>query len=561
MRNLIILLNILAAYLLHSQVALADPMSWQETSTDTNAPSARTEHTAVWTGTEMLIFGGVDSSGNLLGIGGRYNPETKKWSSMNSVNAPTPRRYHVAVWTGTEMIIWGGLDSNSPFGLTDGAAYNPASDSWRTITPSPCPATHNDSNGNDLCNRWYPISGWYAENEQMIIWGGQPVASGLPTWNGSIHTYSPSSDTWSSLGTANAPGGRMNAYGATTGSRLIFWGGTAGDDNPSNGYLYDFKAGNWSALSILNQPGRLTNASAVWNHQTTSLYIWSGSGSGEPTQTGYRYNTTPGNVGEWTEMGIAGTPPPASNNHTAVSSENSMITWGGKSGSLTALNTGGVYDYTSQTWRLTPTDNAPTARSGHTAIWTGKQMIIWGGTESTANHTGVVNTGAVLSNADNIPGAEKGFTGDYAINYWQLGENPPGHNLIDITQAPDNVTLKNFNPWRSSGSVMTYKATTSGTVSFSWKYVWGLGQFYDQCPPTFILARPNATEAQITNLFNNSGAPETTQTSTTYSGSFSQSVSKGDTFGFALNPCVNPSGYFVPVTLKISDFDFQNTQQ
>src|SRR5262249_42965090 len=74
--------------------------SWTPTST-TNAPSARTYHTAVWTGSEMTIWGGgVDT-------GGRYDPATGGWAAASTANAPSARTHHTAVWTGSEMIVWG----------------------------------------------------------------------------------------------------------------------------------------------------------------------------------------------------------------------------------------------------------------------------------------------------------------------------------------------------------------------------------------------------------------------------------------------------------------------
>src|SRR5436190_6672066 len=47
--------------------------TWTATSTGTNAPAARELHTAVWTGSEMIVWGGTDFSG-VLNNGGRYNP-------------------------------------------------------------------------------------------------------------------------------------------------------------------------------------------------------------------------------------------------------------------------------------------------------------------------------------------------------------------------------------------------------------------------------------------------------------------------------------------------------
>src|SRR4030095_16684820 len=45
--------------------------SWTATST-TNAPTARTGHTAVWTGSEMIVWGGNNDNFDYLKTGGRY---------------------------------------------------------------------------------------------------------------------------------------------------------------------------------------------------------------------------------------------------------------------------------------------------------------------------------------------------------------------------------------------------------------------------------------------------------------------------------------------------------
>src|SRR5439155_7845142 len=77
--------------------------TWTGAST-TNAPLARTGHTAVWTGSEMIVWGGEDSGLNPLNTGGRYNPGTNTWIATSTTNAPAARDYHTAVWTGSDMI-------------------------------------------------------------------------------------------------------------------------------------------------------------------------------------------------------------------------------------------------------------------------------------------------------------------------------------------------------------------------------------------------------------------------------------------------------------------------
>ena len=63
-------------------------------------------HTAVWTGSEMIVWGGVTPAQQPFERqdGARYDPATDTWSPLSLVNAPSPRYYHTAVWTGAEMI-------------------------------------------------------------------------------------------------------------------------------------------------------------------------------------------------------------------------------------------------------------------------------------------------------------------------------------------------------------------------------------------------------------------------------------------------------------------------
>ena len=57
----------------------------------------------------MIIWGGMtyDAVSN---TGGRYNPSTDTWIATSTTNAPAARSGHTAVWTGSEMIVWGGSD-------------------------------------------------------------------------------------------------------------------------------------------------------------------------------------------------------------------------------------------------------------------------------------------------------------------------------------------------------------------------------------------------------------------------------------------------------------------
>jgi N-acetylneuraminic acid mutarotase len=90
--------------------------SWTAVTT-TGAPAARDLHTAVWTGSEMIVWGGFGSG---LNDGGRYNPAGNSWTAVTTSGAPAARFYHTAVWTGSEMIVWGGSAFNDTWSYTPG---------------------------------------------------------------------------------------------------------------------------------------------------------------------------------------------------------------------------------------------------------------------------------------------------------------------------------------------------------------------------------------------------------------------------------------------------------
>src|SRR5437588_2966870 len=59
--------------------------TWTATST-TNAPAARGRHNTVWTGSEMIVWGGAGSGGGYLNSGARYDPSTDSWASTSTIH-------------------------------------------------------------------------------------------------------------------------------------------------------------------------------------------------------------------------------------------------------------------------------------------------------------------------------------------------------------------------------------------------------------------------------------------------------------------------------------------
>jgi hypothetical protein len=75
----------------------------------------------------MIVWGGYYSYNwdpYYLNSGGRYNPLTDSWTPIFLKDyVPSARHDHTAVWTGAEMIVWGGYNGHSC--LNSGGIYMP----------------------------------------------------------------------------------------------------------------------------------------------------------------------------------------------------------------------------------------------------------------------------------------------------------------------------------------------------------------------------------------------------------------------------------------------------
>lgn len=358
---------------------------WQPTDA-TNSARARSYHSSVWTGMEMIVWGGEHSV--FLNDGGRYRPATDSWSLTSTVNAPSPRAQHAAVWTGTDMIVWGGRFNAPPGGLTyyaDGARYRPLNDLWLPVSSAQAPTARFDH-------------GAVWTGELMLVWGGRG-----DLYENSGARYDPQTDAWSPISTASGLQGRSRPSAVWTGNDMIAWGGWSLDGSSTfynNGAKYDPSTNTWQGISSVGAPTARQNHSAVWTGQ--EMIIWGGgpSGAGNMTQTGGRYNPT---NDTWTATTTVNAPSRRSH-HTAVWTGQDMIVWGGvfSDGFQQYFDSGGVYDPVANAWTPTSLVNAPRGRRDHGAVWTGAGMLIWGGNTSSSGSTSTQSLGFYFAYGDSI---------------------------------------------------------------------------------------------------------------------------------------------------------------
>ena len=325
---------------------------WTPTSTS-GTPEARTGASAVWTGAAMIVWGGSTGYGS-TGSGGRYDPTTDSWAPTSTSGAPSARYGQTAVWTGSRMIVWGGIDETG-YNLQSGGRYDPTTDTWSPTSTPEAPAP-----------RGRHTAVW--TGTRMIIWGGNGA--------GFLSTgaqYDPLFDTWTPTSISGAPDGRMDHTAAWMGSRMLVWGGSAGNVLMRSGGLYDPVSDRWSPVSTAGAPAGVTGNTLV--STGSSALVWGGGDSTGVVGTGARYNV---DTNTWTPMSSAGAPS-ARQFYSAVWTGTEMLVVGGDELATYPNTTGGRYDPATDTWVALPTAGAPSPRREMSAVWTGTAMIVWGG--------------------------------------------------------------------------------------------------------------------------------------------------------------------------------------
>jgi uncharacterized repeat protein (TIGR01451 family) len=291
--------------------------SWTPTSI-VGAPSGRHDHPAVWTGTEMIVWGGYTALAQ-TNTGGRYNPMIDTWTPTTTVDAPSARTIHAAVWTGTEMIVWGGQIGPGSTNTNTGGRYNPTTDSWTPMTLVGAPEPQTSRNHGAV----------WTGSEMIVWWGPEPNRGGR---------YNPVTDTWTSISPINAPVGTGTVPLIWTGTEVIVWGGY----NNSTGGRYNPATDTWTPMSTVNAPSPRNLHAAIWTGE--EMIVYGGYNLTTNPTDGGRYNPV---TDTWTPLPTVGAPTPTTF-PVNVWTGNEMIVWGGNVGAWSAfavpqLNTGGRY--------------------------------------------------------------------------------------------------------------------------------------------------------------------------------------------------------------------------
>ena len=142
-----------------------------------------------------------------------YNPIENTWRTL-----PDPPAWPAmpdAVWTGDELIVWGGLSGSSNVDYSEravGSSYDPSTNAWAAM-PEPLPE---------------PESFEGNLGSQTLIWTGTELVvstghlgTGLGTSESLLLSYQPDTEVWQLLGFSPVSG--YNTTAMVAGNRLILF--------------------------------------------------------------------------------------------------------------------------------------------------------------------------------------------------------------------------------------------------------------------------------------------------------------------------------------------------
>lgn len=334
----------------------------------TNAPSARVDATAVWTGTEMIVWGGRNGFLTFK-TGGRFDPavgDFGSWQALPMSGAPQERYSYSFVWAGDRAIVWGGNDLFD-IPLSTGASFVPATNQWIDVADDGAPQA-----------RWRHTAVW--DGDGMIVWGGNPClgedeACTQATSDGA--RYNPGQDGWTSMkGATYSPIERIEHASLWTGEQLQVWGGVRASNASTDGGIFTPATATWSNPDCENVGSRRLHT-AVWTG--TQALIWGGRSAVNTVSMasgGARYSPLTGTCDSISSEGVT-----RRYSHTAVWLGEEMIVWGGRSTEGADYPPGGMrYRPGIDSWLLMSSGSGPSPRYGHVAIAAGNnEMLVWGG--------------------------------------------------------------------------------------------------------------------------------------------------------------------------------------
>ena len=286
----------------------------------------------------ILIWGGCSGSKYLCDTDNPaildYDLQAKTWTAKANPDHPTPRTGHHTVWTGSRMLVWGGIaDRTGPgrgLSLGAGAAFDPSAQTWEPLPEG-------------LTARRFSSAVW-TQDGRWIIFGGCERQQGIycPKYLADGGIYNPKDGSWTYFQSPGLFRGRAKHSAVWTGDRMLVWGGLGKSGTLSDGAVFDPKTLEWQVLPGWGVTGRYDH-SAVWTGDR--VLIWGGVQRYQEFASGVVEFLLPSPNhpnGLW-NMPQQAISPVARRSGTSFWTGSHLFVWGGTSQDRSYLNSGGLF--------------------------------------------------------------------------------------------------------------------------------------------------------------------------------------------------------------------------
>ncbi len=254
-----------------------------------SSPAPRMNAAMVWDSVdqEVLLYGGEGNDGSYLGDLWAYSPAKGSWTALAcSGNGPGARGGAGVAWNGSQMFILDGLGASGP--LSDFWAYSPAA-GWSRIAPT-----------TPLGARAYPAMSWNSKDGRLYVFGGLKGNA----QQGDFYAYAPGSG-WSAItpGNGSAPLARQQAMSAWDSANNVFllMGGYETNNDTTYSAMWAYAPAQnawWQITSLQNSsstsviPSRMASV-MIWDSTDNRAYVYAGSGGGNKTAFSDLWMITP----------------------------------------------------------------------------------------------------------------------------------------------------------------------------------------------------------------------------------------------------------------------------
>ncbi|MCR9243704.1 MAG: hypothetical protein NXI31_01645 [bacterium] len=210
-----------------------DGITWTQLNPDGDpgAPPARRQAGVTWdfASNQLVVFGGLDASGTVLGDTWTWNPATTTWTNTTAPGGPSARRFTAMTFdpANNMVLMFGGLDASGThlddtWMLAGGAVWLPQS-------PATTPTTRRQHH---LVTR--------SDFGDVLLFGGQDASLPSPTkWR--VDTLRWDGTDWNAVPTSQGPAGQVAndaAYDPIR-QRVVLAGGNGTGGSPT-GLISEF---------------------------------------------------------------------------------------------------------------------------------------------------------------------------------------------------------------------------------------------------------------------------------------------------------------------------------